>query len=524
MGNSALGNNPERLQAIKAAPLVDGTTVPTTYFNSVGLTATQQGDYVTAPSSLRQIMSSGNASREVIKSRAVVLQSYWLSDLLVTTAGWRRDEDYLDRRNLTFAQNPTKVTYGLNDFTFPSTPPRQASKEIKSYGAVLFWPRKLVRLPAGTDLSFFVNDSQNFTPSGVRVNPYNEQIAPPQGKTREYGAGLSFFNDKLTLRYSHFETSVVGQTYSNSAYGVAVNNGTAQLTQFWISDGNTNPQNVDFVAADIEKLYSTLPANFRDLIQLRITGSVDARNRSTSAAALPGLSDTTDFVAKGHELEFVFNPSRQWRLLANVAQAETVQSNIAPNFKEFVARMRPVWTALGNRPFSGYPANWVPGVSTLPATTLTVAQWADSNVYVPLATVTASEGIASAEQRKYRVNLVANYTFSRSSRLAGWSTGAGFRWQSKIGIGYPIARNPDLSVTTDIKHPYYAPGETNVDAWVAYTRKLWRNRIEWKVQLNAKNLFGGGDPIAVTVQPWGDVAATRLPPERRWYLNNTFSF
>jgi hypothetical protein len=26
------------------------------------------------------------------------------------------------------------------------------------------------------------------------------------------------------------------------------------------------------------------------------------------------------------------------------------------------------------------------------------------------------------------------------------------------------------------------------------------------------------------VQPWGEIAQVRLPPERRWYLTNAFSF
>jgi hypothetical protein len=39
-----------------------------------------------------------------------------------------------------------------------------------------------------------------------------------------------------------------------------------------------------------------------------------------------------------------------------------------------------------------------------------------------------------------------------------------------------------------------------------------------------RNVIGDDDPIAITAQPWGEVASSRLPPERRWYLTNTFSF
>jgi hypothetical protein len=59
--------------------------------------------------------------------------------------------------------------------------------ETWTYSGVLRWPKKLLRLPAGTDLSVFYNQSANFTPSGGRVNGFNEPLASPprqnQGNT-----------------------------------------------------------------------------------------------------------------------------------------------------------------------------------------------------------------------------------------------------------------------------------------------------------------------------------------------------
>lgn len=37
------------------------------------------------------------------------------------------------------------------------------------------------------------------------------------------------------------------------------------------------------------------------------------------------------------------------------------------------------------------------------------------------------------------------------------------------------------------------------------------------------NIHGNGDLIPIGVQPWGEYSTVRLPPERRWYLTNTFS-
>jgi hypothetical protein len=195
-----------------------------------------------------------------------------------------------------------------------------------------------------------------------------------------------------------------------------------------------------------------------------------------------------------------------------------------PGLKEFVARMTPVWTQLSDRPRGNYPAGFVIGRDTLPPTTETFGSWLQSNIFVPFATAMATEGSVSAEQRKWRVNVVSNYEFARASRLRGWSVGLGARWQDKIGIGYPASANRDGSVNIDIARPYYAPAEFNVDAWIGYKRRIFQDRIEWRAQLNVRNLIGDKDPIAITVQPWGEVASARLPPERRWYLTNTFSF
>ncbi len=76
----------------------------------------------------------------------------------------------------------------------------------------------------------------------------------------------------------------------------------------------------------------------------------------------------------------------------------------------------------------------------------------------------------------------------------------------------------------NVANPYYDPAETNVDAWIAYDRKISNDRIGWKIQLSARNLIGDDDPIAITVQPLGEPATVRLAPEKRWFLTSTFTF
>ncbi|MDO8543531.1 MAG: hypothetical protein Q7S40_24080 [Opitutaceae bacterium] len=529
LGPSIIGNNnPLQLQPIQIPQLHAGPTVAARYFER-SATATDPGRFVDAPASFFELNRGGSAQREVIKSQAAVLQSYWLLDHLVTTGGWRRDEDYFVRENIAFTSNPAnlndpgQVHYGFNDFSFPSLPPPNAAKEIVSYSAVLRWPQKLIQLPVG--ISVFFNQSENFTPIGGRVNGYGEPLSSPQGRTKEYGFNIWTFDNKLSVRVNWFETGVHGVSFSSSASTTALFGGILGAAESWATEANNNPHLAAQAAADVELLFSPLPANFRQLYGFVVTGT--APNLGVAKSELAGRGDTTDFNAKGVEFELVYNPTRSWRIMANVANQETIRTNSLPFLKSHIARMLPVWKQLSGRPNGRYPLNWQPGDPLL-AGTQTFGSYIDANVLLPFATSIATEGSASAEQRKWRANLVATYTFGRSSifggRMKGWSLGGAVRWQDKIGIGYPTSRNPDTSPNVDLQHPFYAPAETNVDAWVAYERKLWNDRISWKLQLNLRNVFGDTAPIAIGVQPWGAISTARLAPERRWYLTSTFSF
>jgi len=548
MGPSLIGNtNPLTLSAIQVPRLVAGSTAPATYFVRAA-NRTDPGDFGTGSASLVDIAQGGSAQREVLRSAATAFQSYWLQDHLVTVIGWRRDEDYYVRRVITAGSpyfddprvditDPGKAEYGFKDLPFSGTPPPNVAKNVVSYSAVLKWPQKLLRLPAGTDFSVFYNESENFTPIGGRTDSYLQPIPSPEGKTNEYGFNLYLFDGKFSLRYNRFETSNTGQSSTPAVYDQATRAFTVQLASYWLEEGNRNPENVPFMNAAIERLFSTLPANYRAERNLIVSGT--APNLSSSFSNPGGGSDTVDFTATGDELELVYNPTSKWRILANVSHQETVQNNSYPVLREFLDRMIPVWNSSVTDPVSGkvvriadipqfgYATGTGPATGASPAAVLTGTALS-ANVYVPWATAQAQDGTASAEQRKWRLHLVTNYRFGRDSifgeKLLGWSIGGTVRWEDKLGIGYPTTRNSDSSVSIDLKNPYYAPAQTNVDVMLGYTRKIFRNRLDWRLQFNVRNLISGDALVPITVQPWGETASARLGPERRWYVTNSFGF
>ena len=134
------------------------------------------------------------------------------------------------------------------------------------------------------------------------------------------------------------------------------------------------------------------------------------------------------------------------------------------------------------------------------------------------------EGTNVPELRKWRVNLINNYDFTEG-RLRGFNVGTGIRWQDTIVIGYrPLPGATASDVSFDIANPYRGPAETNIDLWVGYGRKEVFRGVDWRVQLNVRNVFQGDELIPITTQPDGTPAGYRIAPVRTFTLSNTFKF
>jgi len=537
VGPSVIGKTgPVQLTAIQSPQITEGTVANSTFFEAAAGDP-GQAKLVTIPYTLKQALRGGNYNRDVIKSQAFNIMNYWLDDLLITNYGMRKDQDYFQQTAYATGtsqeaiDNIFKIRRSLSEFVLPDYPAFVAGKTVKTYSGVLRWPQKFLRLPGGMDASIFSNVSENFTPNGSQTDAYGTILPSPQGKTRELGVNLSFLDNRFSLRLNHYETKIKDSGIGRiGALSAMINNAVLQTAGAWASELNRNPHASRL--ADIDLLFSVFPSNFKELNKFQYTGSVAAQNFALSTVQLPSYSDTADLLAKGTEADITYNPTRNWRIIFNVTKNETIQTNIAPITRELRARLDPVFKTLANRPRLGSSTGYTyPVDATGKATSLdagagegTLGTYVFTDVDVPLATTLAAEGVSSPEIRKYRANLVTNYSFDRESRLKGFGVGGGLRWQDKVGIGYPTSYTPAGSVFIDRSKPYYGPAETNVDVFASYTRKVYRNKIDWKVQLNVRNAVGNGDLIPITTQPDGSPAAVRLAPERRCYLTNTFSF
>jgi hypothetical protein len=219
---------------------------------------------------------------------------------------------------------------------------------------------------------------------------------------------------------------------------------------------------------------------------------------------------TSDIDARGWEIELTANPTSNWRISANVAKQEPVLSNTGND----------VWAMLQSwKPYlvDGPAGDLQPNLTS----TSTVRALFQSSA-AATARLRALDGSISPEVRKWRFNLVNNYTFNRGP-LKGWGIGGSFRWQDKAAVGYPVILFEGAG-QYDVTHPFFGPPERNYDAWLSYGRRIWRDRVRWKAQLNARNIGVHNRLIPVSTQPDGSIDAYRFSPDTTWTLSNSFDF
>jgi hypothetical protein len=441
------------------------------------------------------------------------------------------------------------------------------------------------RLPLNVSLSY--SESDNFQVTDTRRNIYGQPIGNPTGTTKDYGVLLSTKDGKYSFRAVQYKTSVsnASTTLNPDGLGRVVQQGLRFRNVFlyklsnypWTTreqsqDRNTwatawvnaagRPVAAGSVAsgpagstletqaqADAHRdasirawneIQKTLAAKGyfgawgytpttagaltdRATYEATLNGGIDP-----SAAFQPdpatvfayafttpqGFAVTADTESKGYEFELTANPTRSLRLAFNASQTTATRMNVGGALlDEFVSYMDTQIAGVAGdmRQFSG---GYVPGNEVRAVWN----SWRGQYTLMKL-----QEGAAASELRKWRYNIVANYSFLNGA-LKGTGVGASYRWQDKVVIGYPVTPGANGQASFDLSKPYYGPAEDAIDLWANYERKLTK-KINWKIQLNIRNAFAKDGLIPISVQPDGQTwASVRVKPVQEWYVTNTFSF
>jgi len=242
------------------------------------------------------------------------------------------------------------------------------------------------------------------------------------------------------------------------------------------------------------------------------------------------LSDTSDLKAEGYEIEVTANPTRNLRLAFNASQGTVVRSNVAGGMGILVNNFRAAFESVPQGPRLSSQGNPLGGElraqgSTLyPSNSLFGARMANSRQAGAYYLGQALDGSPTPEQSEWNFRFVSNYSFDEG-RLAGFNLGGAYRWTDKSAIGYPNLNDPDVPVIIpDVSKPFWGDSQGYADMWIGYRTKLFDDKVDWRIQLNVRNVFADGDPVPVQTQPDGSIARVAIPVPRSFVLSNTFSF
>jgi outer membrane receptor protein involved in Fe transport len=516
--------------------------------------------------------TTGSTQRQV-DSLSFGLTSYLWKERLVTTFGWRKDK-YKARSTTTGAildsaggsqiapglTNPEKWVNGI--FQTDLVQQRynywdQLSGITRTAGAVLkpFKYRNNIETRANNgslfwqfvqDFGLSYNQSDNFNPpSAAQVDAFGNPLPKPTGAGKDYGFQFSLFDNKLFARVNWFKstnenertnpgTSISRLTgnvdttlFRNWARTIAlINSGQdPTLPNFGVGLTPAEEQQIEDATAQIWKQ----PYNYYDDV-----GSIYA---------------TRSAEAKGLEVTVTYNPTRNWTMKFTAGKQTTVYSNVLKEFDAWFAVRNPVWsaakasdylkpqyaslakyTSAGGREvdlttfWGGY--GWDSNITLDNAFGLYNAQLYYDNIVTPQYAIARDlEGQASPGQRRYRWSYLSNYAF-QEGRFKGFSVGGSVRWEDKAVIGYYGKANvgsTDLTLS-DTTRPIYDSANTYYDFWVSYTRRLFNDKVQMKVQLNVVDAFENGGLKTVSVNYDGSPSAFRIVDPRQFILSATFDF
>jgi hypothetical protein len=484
------------------------------------------------------LTTGATLQKKVSESKAIVLQSHFWNDAIVGTYGIRQDQV----KSWSMNAAETLGQADLTDYHLSADPQQTYKVNTPSWSVVL----KLDKLLGGhvpfVDINLFYNKSKNFQVSGARYDVYGQAFALPNGETEDKGILIATKDGRYSLKINKYESTVNsasstaglnswflggfmqwGSNYADvfaNRLGVVGDMSTqGDSSRSWHYTW-TPINGEDQAAADARMnasvaawrtLQSEIPQAYYDawgfgntINQIKDHGYIQPAN----------LTITEDQISRGYEFEFTANPTTNWRITANAAKVEAIRNNVGGSALNDLVGI--VNTALNTTPagdlriWSGGPSSYI------------LQQW-NQNFYSDYARTRLSEGNVSPELRKWRFNVVSNYTFDHGFLKGAWF-GVGYRWQDKIAIGYkPLTTDDPNVITYDLANPYMGPTEDAFDFWIGYQHKL-TSKINWRVQLNVRDAFKGHGLIPLTTLPDGSVAAWRIAPSQTWQITNTLSF
>ena len=427
-------------------------------------------------------INGGIAQVTSLWTRALALQSSFWQGRIVLTAGSREDARAIYRM-----QTTDFLPYRDARLLYPDPTKFDAKAEkpgSRQNGEGQTFTRGAV-FHAFSWLSLTYNHSNNFQPSTNR-SISGDLLPNPQGDGSDYGIRFSLLGGRIVsdlTYYENFTRDRADNTISGGAGGISVK-------------------------GQVDPLWQTISAYVNDAKYLAFPYS-DAGST---------WQDATTSMSRGYEFSVTTNITPSWRFTVNGSKRSNGATTERARFtKEYLNYWIPQWKANPSWMSLSGPAG--------SASSDTVAHRVQN-----LETVIKNfDAIASlpddAFAPQWGVNLVTSYSFTQRL-LKGISLGGSMNMRGSSIAGFAETTGNVIDPT----HPYYVGGYKTIGAWLTDQRRLFKNKVAWRAQLNIRNLLdentltplkfldkrdGTHDPIA---------AQYRLSDPRTYVLTSSFKF
>jgi outer membrane receptor protein involved in Fe transport len=465
---------------------------------------------------------AGSNKRQIIKTAGTILQSYFLDDRVITTFGWRHDEQF-DTTGVPLVTHDG-ITYDAAEFNKWQPGWTRGAGATHTVG-IVFKPF--------TWLNIYANKSNSFRPSSPRQDIYFRRIPEEQGIGKDYGFSMNLVRDRLWMRFNKYSikqldaVSSPGRTFVNRLKRV----------DFHKFDSDSEPTLTNYY--NLQRLAGT----WADWVAAR-QGETWSEERRTAWIAetmrLPseyleppkwtnGSSD--DIVGKGYEFELNWNPSRTLALKFNFAKQETVNERISATVRQWYTERLAVWESIVDPILSEQAGEDVYWFTNRYEGENSAAQFLASDVDAYLDELYSTQGKSRPQIRKYRANLSAKFNFAGITGnpvLKGLSMTAAVRWEDRLAIGYygrdcykgqPL---PGVVRELDYSRPIYDRARTHADIGFIYITRMFGGKVVARFQVDVRDVFENGHLQPIDAYPNGEPFAYRIVSPRTLIMSVGF--
>jgi hypothetical protein len=370
------------------------------------------------------------------------------------------------------------------------------------------------------NLTVFLNKSDSFRPETPAVGITLEELPNPSSKDETYGFSINLGN-KFVLRANKYETRAINSRAGQSAIFAqrvgrvdferfAGNNDAISLqrqARVWLTAQGLSGTGLTDAIANVMKI----PSNM-----------VSVYNNAT-------LSETSDVVSKGEEIELNYNPNNYLTLRGTITRSEVLDLNLSPHIPQWITQRLPIWETIID-PRTG--VKWLDqGYNgDNPQTgSQTPRQFLVGNVVTPLAIVQAMEGKKKSETREWAARFSASYQLAglfENKYLKRTRVSTAIRWESEGAIGYygiPINGDYTAASALDPNKPIWNSAHTYVDLGLSYSTRIYHDKWRARYQLNIRNVQESGTRLQkIGAFPDGRGHTFRIVDPRQFIFTATF--